>query len=247
MTATIDLNADVGEGVSGDERLLEAVTSANVACGFHAGDEATMRALCRVAVARRVAIGAHVGYRDREGFGRRPLDVPPEVVEAESAEQIAVLQGAASAVGARVSYVKPHGALYTRASTDRACAESIAAAARAAGGVIAVLGPPGSELLRATAAAGLKPVAEGFADRGYLSDGSLVPRDRPDALRDEDGAVHQAILIARERAVVAIDGRRIPVRADSICLHGDSPGAESVARRIAQALRDAGFELAPFA
>jgi UPF0271 protein len=183
-----------------------------------------------------------MGYRDREGFGRRALDVAPEVVESEALEQIAALQSA----GGTVRYVKPHGALYTRASTDRACAEAIASAARAAG-VAAVLGLPGSELLAAVAAAGLTPVAEGFADRGYQPDGSLVPRDRPDALRGEAAAVEQAMLIAREGSVVAVDGRRIAVRAASICIHGDSPGAEAVARGIARALRAAGIELAPFA
>jgi len=238
----IDLNADVGEGIPGDERLLDVVTSANIACGFHAGDQATMRALCRVAAARGVAVGAHVGYRDREGFGRRPLAVSPAVVESETVEQIAALHAA----GGAVRYVKPHGALYTRATKDRACADAIAAAARASA-VAAVLGPPGSQLLEAAAVAGLTAVPEGFADRGYLPDGALVPRDRPDALRGEDDAVSQALLIAREGAVVAVDGRRIAVAADSICIHGDSPCAETVARRIAQALRDAGIELATFA
>jgi 5-oxoprolinase (ATP-hydrolysing) subunit A len=238
----IDLNADVGEGIPGDERLLDVVTSANIACGFHAGDQATMRALCRVAAARGVAVGAHVGYRDREGFGRRPLAVSPAVVESETVEQIAALQAA----GGPVRYVKPHGALYTRAAKDRTCADAIAAAARASA-VAAVLGPPGSQLLEAAAVAGLTAVPEGFADRGYLPDGALVPRDRPDALRGEDDAVSQALLIVREGAVVAVGGRRIAVAADSICIHGDSPGAETLARRIAQALRDAGIELATFA
>lgn len=245
VVATIDLNADVGEGFPGDEALLDTVTSANVACGFHAGDGSTMRRSCRLAAERGVAVGAHVGYRDRAGFGRRTLDVPPEIVQAEAVEQIGALQEAAGEV-ARVAYVKPHGALYTRAATDRGCADAIAAAARATG-LASVLGPPGSALLAAAAAAGLTPVAEGFADRGYLADGSLVPRDRPGALNDEAEAVRQAILIARERSVVSIDGRRIVVRADSICVHGDSPDAGAIARRIAEALRIAGIELAPFA
>lgn len=246
MQRTIDLNADVGEGVPGDERLLEVATSANVACGFHAGDERTMRALCRAAAALGVSVGAHVGYRDRDGFGRRELDVPPEVVVSETAEQIAALQRCAADGGARVTYVKPHGALYTRAAGDRAIANAIAAAARAAE-LVAVLGPPGSELLAAAEAAGVRPVAEGFADRGYLPDGSLVPRGDPGALRDEDDAVSQAILIAGEQSVVASDGRRIPVAVESICVHGDSPGAEAVAARIARELGDAGIALAPFA
>ena len=246
VEATIDLNADVGEGVTGDEALLDVVTSANIACGFHAGDEETMRRLCALAVARGVAVGAHVGYRDREGFGRRPLGVPPAVIESETAEQIAILQRYVAAAGARVSYVKPHGALYTRAAGDRACADAIGAAARA-GGIAAMLGPPRSELLAASAAAGLTAVAEGFADRGYLADGSLVPRDQPNALRGEDDAVCQALQIAVDRSVVAIDGRRVLVPAGSICIHGDSPAAEAVARRIARDLPEAGIRLAPFA
>ena len=247
VEATIDLNADVGEGVPGDEALLDVVTSANIACGFHAGDEETMRRLCVLAVARGVAVGAHVGYRDREGFGRRPLDVPPAVIESETAEQIAILQRCAAAEGARVSYVKPHGALYTRAASDRACADAIAMAAHRAGWIAAILGPPHSELLAASAAVGLTAVAEGFADRGYLPDGSLVPRDQPNALRGEDDAVHQALQIAVDRSVVAIDGRRVLVPAGSICIHGDSPAAEAVARRIARDLREAGIQLAAFA
>ena len=247
VETTIDLNADVGEGVPGDEALLDVVTSANIACGFHAGDEETMRRLCALAFGRGISVGAHVGYRDREGFGRRPLDVAPVVIESETAEQIAILQRCAVAEGARVSYVKPHGALYTRAASDRACADAIAAAAGRAGGVAAMLGPPRSELLAASAAVGLTAVAEGFADRGYLPDGSLVPRDRPNALRGEDDAVRQALQIAVDRSVVAVDGRRVLVPAGSICIHGDSPAAEAVARRIAGDLREAGIRLAPFA
>jgi UPF0271 protein len=242
----IDLNADVGEGVPGEEALLGIVTSASIACGFHAGDEETMRRFCSLAAERVVAIGAHVGYRDREGFGRRPLDVAPRAVESETAEQIAALQRSAASVGARVTYVKPHGALYTRAAVDAACADAIASAARQASGIVAMLGPPGSQLLARAEHAGLTPVAEGFADRGYLADGSLVPRDRPQALRSEDDAVGQAISIALEGSVEAVDGTRIAVPAASICIHGDSPGAEALGRRLARELREAGVELAPF-
>jgi UPF0271 protein len=244
--ATIDLNADVGEGLPGDEALFGLVTSANIACGFHAGDEETMRRLCALAVARGIAVGAHVGYRDPEGFGRRALDVPAGTVEAETAEQISILQRCAAGEGALVRYVKPHGALYTRAATDRDCADAIARAARRAGGILAMLGPPRSELLHAAEAAGLTPVAEGFADRGYEPDGSLVARGQPNDLRGEEDAVSQAIQIALDRSVVAIDGRRIAVAADSICIHGDSPSAEAVARRLVSELRGAGVELAPF-
>ena len=243
----VDLNADVGEGMPGDEALLAVITSANIACGFHAGDEETMRRLCRVARANRVAIGAHVGYRDREGFGRRPLGVAPAVIELETAEQIAILQRCAQAEETRVTYVKPHGALYHRAAADRACADGICAAAGAAAAVTAMLGPPGSELLASAAAAGLAPVAEGFADRGYLPDGSLVPRDQRGALRTEDEAADQAVLIAVDGAVVTVDGRRIELAVRSICLHGDTPGAELVARRVAGELEAAGIALARFA
>jgi UPF0271 protein len=244
--ATIDLNADVGEGMPGDDALLELVTSANIACGFHAGDEETMRRLCALAVARGVVVGAHIGYRDPEGMGRRPLDVPAETVEAETAEQISILQRCAAGEGAVVRYVKPHGALYTRAATDRECASAIAGAAKRAGGVLAMLGPPFSELLSAAEAAGLTPVAEGFADRGYQADGSLVPRGQADDLRGEEDAVRQAIQIAVDRSVTAVDGRRIAVPADSICIHGDSPSAGAVARRLVSELRHAGVEIAAF-
>jgi UPF0271 protein len=231
----IDLNADVGEGVSSDRALLAVITSASVACGFHAGDEATMRATCALAATHGVSLGAHVSYRDREGFGRRALDVPPAVIEDETLEQITTLRLAAAAEGAQVAYVKPHGALYTRAARDRACAEAIAAAATRAGGITAILGPPGSELLAAATSAGLAGVAEGFADRGYLADGSLVPRGRPGALLGADEAVQQAVRLARDGTV------------RSLCLHGDSPGAAELAGRIAAELRAAGVELASFA
>lgn len=232
MTA-IDLNADVGEGAGDDAELLELVTSANVACGFHAGDAETMRAVCAEAVARGVSIGAHVGYRDREGLGRRALDVPAAVVAAETAEQVGALQAIATDAGGRVAYVKPHGALYHRASADEACAAAIVSAVQAAG--LAVLGAPGSALLRQAADAGLVAVAEGFADRAYAADGSLVPREVAGAVLTVDDAVRQALSLVRDGAV------------RSICIHGDTPGALAVARRVVDRLRAAGAELRSFA
>jgi 5-oxoprolinase (ATP-hydrolysing) subunit A len=243
---TIDLNADVGEGVPGDEALLVYVTSVNIACGFHAGDAETMRRLSGLAAERGVAIGAHVGYRDPEGLGRRPLDVPAKIIESETAEQISALQECAAHEGARVRYVKPHGALYTRATRDRACAEAIARASRRAGGIKAMLGLPGSELLVCAKKARLSPVTEGFADRGYRDDGSLVPRGDPNALRGEEDAVRQGMQIAIDRSVVTVDGKRIMVPVDSICIHGDAPAAESVARRLVDELRAAGIQPKPF-
>jgi UPF0271 protein len=246
MSVTIDLNADVGEGVPGDDALLEYVTSVNIACGFHAGDAETMRRLCGIAAERGVAIGAHVGYRDPEGLGRRPLDVSVTTIEAETAEQISSLQECAAREGARVRYVKPHGALYTRASTDAACAEAISRASRRAGGIQAMLGLPGSALLDAAGKARLRPIAEGFADRGYSDDGTLVSRGNPNALRGEEDAVRQGLQIAVDRSVVTVDGKRIMVPVDSICIHGDAPAARAVARRLAEELRTAGIELKSF-
>jgi UPF0271 protein len=231
MARVIDLNADVGEGVDGDIELLAFVTSANVACGFHAGDASTMRAVCAEAVERGVAIGAHVGYRDREGFGRRALDVPAATVEAETVEQIGALQEA----GGRVAYVKPHGALYHRASVDAECAAAIVSAIREIG-PLAVLAAPGSALLAEAETAGLAAVPEGFADRAYAPDGSLMPRGSPGAVLGVEDAVRQALAIARDR---------LDVR--SLCLHGDTPGGLELARRVVAELEAADIELRSFA
>ncbi len=212
MTA-IDLNADVGEGLDEvDQELLEVITSANVACGFHAGGEASARPLCAAAAQRGIAVGAHVGYRDREGFGRRELGIPPAQVEAETRDQIAALRE----WGGHVTYVKPHGALYHRMQRETECADAI---------VRAVDGLPVLGL----------DVAEGFADRGYAPDGLLVPRDEPGALLGEEEAVAQALRLAHEGSV------------RSICLHGDSPGAVALGRRLRAAFGVAGIELRPFA
>lgn len=203
----IDLNADVGEGFD-DEPLLESITSANVACGFHAGGEDVARPLCEAAAARRIAVGAHVSYRDRDGFGRVELGTAADVIAAETREQIELLREWS---GGRVTYIKPHGALYHRMQRD----PEVAA-------VLAAFGLPVLGL----------DVSEGFADRGYRG-GRLIPRGEPGALLDADAAVAQAVQIA--------GGFR------SICLHGDSPGAATLAVRVREALVAAGFELAPFA
>jgi UPF0271 protein len=200
------------------------VTSANVACGFHAGDERTMRAACDAAVG--VAIGAHVSYRDHEGFGRRELGTDAATVEAEAAEQIALLQEVSDG---RVAYVKPHGALYHRAARDDACAAAVVAAAAP----LAVLGFPGSRLLAHARDAGLVAVTEGFADRGYAADGSLLARGGLGAVLDEEAAALQAVALASS--------------VGSLCVHSDTPGAVSVARRVRAALEAAGVEVRPFA
>ena len=232
---TIDLNADLGEGFDdADRALLDVVSSANVACGFHAGGEETATALCGAAAARGIAVGAHVGYRDRDGFGRRELGLPVTAIEAEAVEQIALLAEWAEAAGARVAYVKPHGALYHRASVDGDCAEALVRAALAAGG-LAMLAFPRSLLLEHAQAAGLDAVAEGFADRGYAADGSLLPRGDPGAVLEPDAAVRQALELARAGGV------------GSICLHGDTPGAAALGRRIRDGLAAEGFAVAAFA
>jgi UPF0271 protein len=224
----VDLNADVGEGLATDDELLSIVTSANVACGFHAGDEETMRRLSAAARELGVVVGAHVGYRDREGFGRRERDVEASVIEAETLEQIERLQADGD-----VAYVKPHGALYHRASVDDACAAAIVAGTLAAGGPRAMVAFPGSLLYTRAVEAGLAGVAEGFADRGYDANGQLISRGEPGALLDADGALHQAVALAGS--------------VGSICVHGDSPDAVALARRVADGLRAAGYELRAFA
>jgi UPF0271 protein len=223
---SIDLNADVGEGFDSDLGLIRLVTSANVACGFHAGDAATMAACCAAARDAGVAVGAHVSYRDREGFGRRELPTAAATIERETREQIDALVAA----GGDVRFVKPHGALYHRATTDDACARAIVAAA--AERALAVLGFPGSLLLARAREAGLVAVAEGFADRGYAADGTLLPRGEEGALLDADGAARQAVALAD--------------RVDSICVHGDTPGAAGVARRVREALVSAGVDVRSF-
>lgn len=233
----VDLNADVGEGFDADSALLDLVTSANVACGFHAGDAQTMRVVCTAAVTAGVSIGAHVSYRDRDGFGRRALSVDAVTVAADVAEQIEALQAAAESVGGRVAFVKPHGALYHRASSDPECAAAIVAAAAGAG-PLAILGWPGSALLARARDAGLPAVAEGFADRAYAPGGTLVPRTEPGSMLGADAAVRQALALAEGR----LGGE---VR--SICVHGDSAGAAALAAGVRDALVAAHVELRAFA
>ncbi|RLV49507.1 LamB/YcsF family protein [Nocardioides mangrovicus] len=230
---TIDLNADLGEGVTDDEGLLAVVTSANVACGYHAGDEATMRAVCERAAERGVVVGAQVSYDDREGFGRRRLDVEHDLLRDQVADQVDVLSRIAVAAGTRVRYVKPHGALYNRVVEDEEQADAVLAGS----GDLPVLGLPGSVVLRLAAAAGRRTVREGFPDRGYTGgrpgQGTLMPRDRPGAL------VEDAVDVAANAVVLAAG-------VDSVCVHGDSPGAVEAARRVRAALEGAHYRIAPW-
>jgi UPF0271 protein len=251
----IDLNADLGEGfgrwtLTDDEALLSVVTSANVACGFHAGDPSTMRRVCALAAERGVRIGAQVSYRDLAGFGRRAMDVPPDELADEIAYQIGALAAFAHAAGSSVAYVKPHGALYNRTVWDREQAGAVVAGIRLASPDrdLPVLGLPGSRLLDAARAGELTAVPEAFADRAYTAQGTLVSRREPGSVvHDGDLVVARALSTAREGTVLALTGERIDVSARSLCLHGDTPGAADLARRVRDALVAAGVTLAPFA
>ena len=236
----IDLNADVGErpgpeGIAADAEIIAAFSSVNVACGFHAGDAATMRAVCAEAVLRHKSIGAHVSYLDREGFGRRDLEIEPDELRQQLAQQISALRIHAGAEHGRVGYVKPHGALYNRAAVDRGRAEVIVAAILAVDRHLTLLAPPQSEMAQAAQAHGLAHAAEGFADRAYRTDGTLVPRGEAGAVLDSEEALAQCSELARSG------------RFRSLCLHSDTPGAAELAIAIRNRLTGAGFELRPFA
>lgn len=236
---SIDLNADLGEAVSaaGDEAMLTLVSSANVASGFHAGDPVTAWRTVAAASARSVVVGAHPSYRDREGFGRRALRLSPDELAADVLYQLGALQAIAAAAGTRVAYVKPHGALYNTIVRDEEQAQAVVAAVAtfAAGSGLPVLGLPGSAFLRLAAEAGLRAVAEGFADRAYAEDGTLVPRSVPGAvLHDPSAVAAQAVRLARSG------------RVESLCVHGDTPGSVALASAVRGALTDAGLTIAPF-
>ncbi|MFF7046020.1 LamB/YcsF family protein [Streptomyces massasporeus] len=250
---SIDLNADLGEGfgrwrLTDDEQLLSVVTSANVACGFHAGDAATMRRVCELAAERGVRIGAQVSYRDLAGFGRRAMDVPPAELAAEVAYQIGALEVFARAAGARVAYVKPHGALYNRVVHDEEQATAVVDGVLLADAALSVLGLPGSRLLELAGKAGLPVVTEAFADRAYTDAGTLVPRTLEGAVvTDPDAVVERSVSLARSGEVVSHTGTRIEVRARSLCLHGDTPGAVDLARRVRERLAACGVRVEAFA
>lgn len=240
----VDLNADLGEGAPDDADLLTLVTSANIACGGHAGDARLMQATVRAALAHGVAIGAHPSYVDREHFGRREMQLDPDQVRAEVLCQVGALDALVRAAGGRLHHVKPHGALYNQAARDPALADAIAGAVRDIDPGLAIYGLAGGELLRAAERAGLRAVAEVFADRGYRADGSLVPRSQPGALIDDtDEAVARTLRMVQEGVVQAVSGETVLLRAQTVCLHGDGPHALAFARALHAALRDAGVQL----
>ncbi|WP_426989157.1 LamB/YcsF family protein [Pseudarthrobacter sp. Y6] len=250
--ATIDLNSDVGESfgrwsLGDDLAMFDSVSSANVACGFHAGDPSVIRKTCRDAVAAGVVIGAHVGYRDLAGFGRRFLDISPTELADDVVYQIGALQALAAAEGARVRYVKPHGGLYNAIVTHTAQAQAVVDAVKSADPNLPILGLPGSEVLRLAEKAGLRAVSEAFADRAYNPDGTLVSRSQPGAVLENPERVAEHVLrMATESAVRAIDGSILKIRAESICVHGDSLGAVAMATAVKSALGDAGVSIGSF-
>ncbi|NYD78082.1 LamB/YcsF family protein [Arthrobacter cupressi] len=251
--ASIDLNSDVGESfgrwtLGDDSAMFESVSSANVACGFHAGDPSVIRATTAKAAQAGVVIGAHVGYRDLAGFGRRFLDVDPKELADDVVYQIGALQALAATAGTRVKYVKPHGGLYNAIVKHTAQAQAVVDAVKAVDPGLAILGLPGSEVLRLAEKSGLRPVTEAFADRAYNPDGTLVSRTLPGAVLHDPAEVAQHVLrMATERRIMAIDGTILNVRAESICVHGDSPGAVAMATAVKSALSDAGVSIASFA
>lgn len=248
----IDLNADVGEGrsaaaggpASGDAGIMPSITSANVACGFHAGDPGMMRATVLLAREHGVAVGAHPGFPDLEGFGRRELQVSPRDVEDFVVYQVGALAAIAAGQGLRLQHVKPHGALFNMAVRDRALADAIARGAAVIDRELMLFGLPESELVAAGARAGLRTAREGFADRAYQADGTLVPRSQPGAvLHDPETVVSRAVRMVREGTVEAIDGTRVALTIDTLCVHGDTPGAAELAARIRRALNEVGAEV----
>lgn len=250
--AGIDLNADLGEGfgvwrLGDDDAMLDIVTSANVACGFHAGDPAGLLRVCRSATRRGVRIGAQVSYRDLAGFGRRFIDVAADDLIADVVYQIGALQAIAHACGSVVSYVKPHGALYNTIVTNSEQAAAVAEAVRLVDDGLPVLGMAGSAFFDEAARRGLRTVAEAFADRAYRPDGRLVSRREPGAVLDDPGAIAERVTaMVTSGQVTAIDGSHIGVSVESVCVHGDSPGAVRIATAVRDRLTAAGTDLRAF-
>ena len=250
---TMDLNSDLGESfgawrMGDDEAILRVVTSANVACGFHAGDPAGILATLRGAVAQGVTVGAHVSYPDLVGFGRRNMDVTSAELQADVMYQIGALQGLATAAGTRVRYVKPHGALYNTIAHDRRQATDVITAMRAIDPSLVLVALAGSPLIDWARDAGLTVVAEAFADRGYTPEGTLVSRRDPGAvLHDVDQIAARMLMLVREGVVEAVDGSPVRIAADSICVHGDSPGAVAIARHLRERFEQEGVRISSFA
>lgn len=249
----MDLNSDLGEGfgrwaLGDDDAMLDVVTSANIACGFHAGDPSIMRRVCERAVERGVVIGAQVGYRDLAGFGRRFIDVEPHTLTQDVIYQIGALDAFARIAGARVRYVKPHGALYNAIGRHEEQAAAVVRAVVELDPTLPVLGLPGSAWLRRAEAAGLTVVPEAFADRAYTPEGTLAPRGEPGAvLQDVDEIARRCVAMATGEPISDVNGGLLRLTPASICVHGDTPGAVAIARAVRAALAGAGADVAAFA
>ncbi|WP_368496083.1 LamB/YcsF family protein [Herbiconiux sp. A18JL235] len=249
---TIDLNADLGESygawtLGDDAAMLDVVSSANVACGFHAGDPTGLLATLRLAAARRVVVGAQVSYPDLRGFGRRDIDLPADDLFADVVYQIGALQGLAASAGTRVSYVKPHGALYNRIVHDEVQAGAVVDALVSLDPTLALVGLPDSEVSRQAEAEGLRFVPEAFADRAYRSDGTLVPRREPGAVLYDPAEIAERMRrLALEGVVTSVDGHDIALSAETICVHGDTPGAVAIARTVRAGLEQSGLTIGSF-
>ena len=248
----IDLNSDLGESLGAwtmgdDAAMLAIVSSANVACGFHAGDPVALLNTLRAAAERGVVVGAHVAYRDLVGFGRRPMDVPHAELVGDVIYQIGALQALAHVAGTAVRYVKPHGALYNTIAHDRTQAGAVIEAVQAVDGGLALVVLAGSPLAGWARDAGLRVIEEAFADRGYTPQGALVSRREPGAvLHNADAVAARMLQLVTQGTVPAVDGSPVAVRADSICVHGDSPGAVAMARAVRERLQAAGVAIRPF-
>lgn len=233
----IDLNSDLGEGAGPDDAIMPLITSANIACGAHAGDQATMDATVALAIRHHVAIGAHPGYRDPANFGRVPLDMPAATLRADLRAQLDALGATAARAGTRVTRVKAHGALYNQGERDEAVAETIARAVAEVDARLVLVAPPGSAMARAAAGAGLRVAREGFIDRAYEADGTLRSRRLRGALiTDPAAAAAQALSFVLDGGVMAGDGRLFPLEVDTLCVHGDTPGAVAILRAVRAAL-----------
>jgi UPF0271 protein len=244
MKLTVDLNSDLGEGSGYDNELFELISSANIATGFHAGDSDTMHAAVYAAKEHCVAVGAHPSFFDRENFGRKELKVSNEEVFDAVAYQLGIFQAIASAVGMRPNHVKPHGALYNMAVREENLADTIARAIASVDPKLILFAPDNTELARAGKAHGLQIAREVFADRNYLNDGWLVPRTRPDALlRDPKEAAGRVMRMLREGKVRSVEGRDVDVRGETICVHGDTPGAVEFARELRMQLEHEGVNI----
>jgi len=242
--ASIDLNSDLGEGAGTEAALMPLISSVNIACGAHAGDPVTMRATLDLALARGVRVGAHPGYRDPESFGRRPLDLPAAVLAADLKEQIVTLQAMAEEAGSRLTHVKAHGALYNQGERDEPIADLIARTVAAIDRTLAVVATPGSAMARAAGRAGVRLIREGFIDRAYEPDGTLRSRSLPGAMvLDPARAAVQALGFVREGGVRATDGSFLALAVDSLCIHGDSPGAVEIAQAVRGAFVAAGIAI----